>query len=165
VKRIGLLSDTHGYFEPKMAKYLEACDEIWHAGDIGSLTITDKLAEIAPVKAVYGNIDGHLIRQEFKLDERFFCEGVDVWLTHIGGKPYIYNHRIREAINNSPPKLFICGHSHICRVQMDKRLKTLYMNPGAAGIYGSHKVKTILRFTLDNGNIENLEVVELGPRA
>jgi len=165
VKRIGLLSDTHGYFEPKMIKYLEVCDEIWHAGDIGSLTVTDKLAEIAPVKAVYGNVDGNTIRQEFKLHERFLCEGVDVWLTHIGGKPYVYNHRIREAINSNPPKLFICGHSHICKVQMDKRLKMLYMNPGAAGIHGFHKVKTLLRFTLDNGNIQHLEVVELGPRA
>lgn len=165
MKRIGLLSDTHGYFEPKMIKYLEVCDEIWHAGDIGSLTVTDKLAEIAPVKAVYGNVDGNTIRQEFKLHERFLCEGVDVWLTHIGGKPYVYNHRIREAINSNPPKLFICGHSHICKVQMDKRLKMLYMNPGAAGIHGFHKVKTLLRFTLDNGNIQHLEVVELGPRA
>ena len=165
MKRIGLLSDTHGYFEPKMIKYLEVCDEIWHAGDIGSLTVTDKLAEIAPVKAVYGNVDGNTIRQEFKLHERFLCEGVDVWLTHIGGKPYVYNHRIREAINNNPPKLFICGHSHICKVQMDKRLRMLYMNPGAAGIHGFHQVKTLLRFTLDNGNIEHLEVIELGPRA
>ncbi len=148
-----------------MIKYLEVCDEIWHAGDIGSLTVTDKLAEIAPVKAVYGNVDGNTIRQEFKLHERFLCEGVDVWLTHIGGKPYVYNHRIREAINSNPPKLFICGHSHICKVQMDKRLKMLYMNPGAAGIHGFHKVKTLLRFTLDNGNIQHLEVVELGPRA
>jgi len=165
VKRIGLLSDTHGFFDPKMIKYLEVCDEIWHAGDIGSLSVTDQLAEIAPVRAVYGNVDGNTIRQEFKLHERFLCEGVDVWLTHIGGKPYVYNHRIREAINSNPPKLFICGHSHICKVQMDKRLKMLYMNPGAAGIHGFHKVKTLLRFTLNNGNIEHLEVVELGPRA
>lgn len=165
MKRIGLLSDTHGFFDPKMIKYLEVCDEIWHAGDIGSLSVTDQLAEIAPVRAVYGNVDGNTIRQEFKLHERFLCEGVDVWLTHIGGKPYVYNHRIREAINSNPPKLFICGHSHICKVQMDKRLKMLYMNPGAAGIHGFHKVKTLLRFTLNNGNIEHLEVVELGPRA
>jgi len=165
VKRIGLLSDTHGFFDPKMIKYLEVCDEIWHAGDIGSLSVTDQLAEIAPVRAVYGNVDGNTIRQEFKLHERFLCEGVDVWLTHIGGKPYVYNHRIREAINSNPPKLFICGHSHICKVQMDKRLKMLYMNPGAAGIHGFHKVKTLLRFTLNNGNIEHLEVIELGPRA
>lgn len=165
MKRIGLLSDTHGFFDPKMIKYLEVCDEIWHAGDIGSLSVTDQLAEIAPVRAVYGNVDGNTIRQEFKLHERFLCEGVDVWLTHIGGKPYVYNHRIREAINSNPPKLFICGHSHICKVQMDKRLKMLYMNPGAAGIHGFHKVKTLLRFTLNNGNIEHLEVIELGPRA
>lgn len=165
MKRIGLLSDTHGFFDPKMIKYLEVCDEIWHAGDIGSLSVTDQLSEIAPVRAVYGNVDGNTIRQEFKLHERFLCEGVDVWLTHIGGKPYVYNHRIREAINSNPPKLFICGHSHICKVQMDKRLKMLYMNPGAAGIHGFHKVKTLLRFTLNNGNIEHLEVVELGPRA
>ena len=165
MKRIGLISDTHSYLDPKVEKYFKECDEIWHAGDIGDLNVTDALAKIAPVRAVYGNIDNNKARQEFKLHERFVCEGVDVWLTHIGGKPYVYDYRIREEITANPPKLFICGHSHICKVQLDKRLKMLYMNPGAAGIHGFHKVKTILRFTLEKGNIKDLEVVELGPRA
>ncbi|MFT7612031.1 MAG: putative phosphoesterase [Parvicellaceae bacterium] len=165
LKRIGLISDTHGYLDPKVEKYFTSCDEIWHAGDIGSLDVTDELAKIAPVRAIYGNIDDHIIRREFKLHERFICEGVDVWLTHIGGRPYVYDYRIREAITKNPPKLFICGHSHICKVQMDKRLKMLYMNPGAAGVHGIHKVKTLLRFTLDAGNIKDLEVIELGDRA
>jgi len=127
--------------------------------------VTDELAKIAPVRAIYGNIDNDVIRREFKLHERFVCEGVDVWLTHIGGRPYVYDYRIREQITKNPPKLFICGHSHICKVQMDKRLKMLYMNPGAAGIYGIHKVKTLLRFTLERGIIKDLEVIELGVRA
>ena len=127
--------------------------------------MTDELAKIAPVRAIYGNIDNDVIRREFKLHERFVCEGVDVWLTHIGGRPYVYDYRIREQITKNPPKLFICGHSHICKVQMDKRLKMLYMNPGAAGIYGIHKVKTLLRFTLERGIIKDLEVIELGVRA
>jgi len=165
VKRIGLLSDTHSYLEPKLFKYLEKCDEIWHAGDIGALEITDRLETIAPVRAVYGNIDNHQIRQEFKLHERFICEGVDVWMTHIGGKPYAYNHQIKDQLNKNPPQLFICGHSHICKVQMDKRLNMLFMNPGAAGIHGFHQVKTMLRFTLTLGTIKDLEVIELGPRA
>ncbi len=162
MKRIGLLSDTHGFLDPKVKKYFKNCNEIWHAGDIGDLSVTDELSEIAPVRAVFGNIDNHLVRAEFSENLRFTCEGVDIWITHIGGKPYVYDRRIRDQINQNPPKLFVCGHSHILKVQMDKRLKTLYMNPGAAGKRGIHTVKTILRFELNSGNIGNLEVVELG---
>lgn len=164
MKRIGLLSDTHGCYDEKFKKYFSECDEIWHAGDIGDISVTDELKKIAPLRAVYGNIDGHIIRREFPEHTRFSCEGVDVWMTHIGGKPYVYDWRIREKINKNPPQLFICGHSHICKVQMDKRLKTLYMNPGAAGKKGFHKVRTLLRFTLELGKIKDLEVIELGER-
>jgi putative phosphoesterase len=165
MKRIGLISDTHNHLDPKVEKYFKDVDEIWHAGDIGELEITDQLSEIAPVRAVYGNIDGHKVRAEFPLHQKFTMEGVRVWMTHIGGKPYVYDYRIREDIKRTKPDLFICGHSHICKVQLDKRLQTLYMNPGAAGVHGFHKVKTILRFSLDQGKIKDLEVVELGPRA
>jgi len=164
MKRIGLLSDTHGCYDERFEKYFAECDEIWHAGDIGDISVTDQLKKIAPLRAVFGNIDGHIIRREFPEHTRFACEGVDVWMTHIGGKPYVYDWKIRDKINKNPPQLFICGHSHICKVQMDKRLKTLYMNPGAAGTKGFHKVRTLLRFTLERGNIKDLEVVELGNR-
>jgi len=162
LKRIGLLSDTHSCIDKKYEKYLSSCDEIWHAGDIGSLEVTDYLETIAPLRAVYGNIDNQLIRSEFPLDHKFTLEGVSVWMTHIGGKPNSYSPHVKQTIYQNPPQLFICGHSHICKVQMDKRIKTLYMNPGAAGISGHHKVRTLLRFTLDNGNIKDLEVVEMG---
>ncbi len=164
MKKIGLISDTHGYIDDRILSYLSVCDEIWHAGDIGDIAVTDKLKESALLRGVYGNIDGHIIRREFKEHSRFSCEGVDVFLTHIGGKPYVYDYRIKDYLQKNPPQLFICGHSHICKVQMDKKLKMLYMNPGAAGIKGFHHMRTLLRFTLDKGKIENLEVVELGKR-
>lgn len=165
MKRIGLLSDTHSHFDPRFVKYFMECDEIWHAGDIGDIAVMDQLKKIAPVRAVYGNIDNHIVRAEYPEHNRFVIEGVDVWITHIGGKPYVYDYRLREEITKNPPKLFICGHSHICKVQLDKKLKMLYMNPGAAGIHGFHKIRTMLRFTLDNGDIKDLEVIELGKRA
>ena len=136
MKRIGLLSDTHGYMDDRILAHLEEVDEIWHAGDIGSLEVTDQLASIAPVTAVYGNIDGDRVRREFPKNRRFLCEGVDVWITHIGGKPYVYNRETRGPIHANPPDLFICGHSHILRVEKDKRINCLYMNPGAAGRHG-----------------------------
>lgn len=165
MKRIGLISDTHSYIDDRICHHLESCNEIWHAGDIGNLSVTDRLKEVAPVLGVYGNIDNHIVRQEFPLHNKFVCEKVNVWMTHIGGKPYVYDYRIREAITKNPPQLFICGHSHICKVQMDKRLKMLYMNPGAAGKHGFHKVRTLLRFTINGANIQDLEVVELGTRS
>ncbi len=164
MKRIGLISDTHGHFEKSIPQYFEGMDEIWHAGDVGDVKIIDELETIAPVRAVYGNIDGRIIRAMYSKDLRFECEGVDVFMTHIGGYPGRYNKRVREIIQTQPPHLYICGHSHILKVMPDKKYGLLHMNPGAAGIHGFHKMKTLLRFTIDGGKIDNLEVVELGPR-
>jgi putative phosphoesterase len=162
VKKIALLSDTHGYLDPKLFKYLDAVDEIWHAGDIGNISVANELEKIKPLKAVYGNIDGQDIRKIHPLNQRFFCEKVDVWITHIGGYPTNYSPLIRAEIYSNPPKLFICGHSHILKVMYDKKLDLLHMNPGACGNYGFHKVKTFLRFNIEEENIKELEVIELG---
>ncbi|WP_028376281.1 metallophosphoesterase family protein [Leeuwenhoekiella sp. MAR_2009_132] len=161
MKKILLLSDTHSYIDDRILAYAEKADEIWHAGDIGSLEVTDALKKIKPLRAVFGNIDDHEIRKEFPLNNRFICEGVDVLITHIGGYPGRYSPAIREKLRANPPKLFICGHSHILKVMPDRKLNLLHMNPGAIGIHGFHKVRTMLRFTVDNGNIENLEVIEI----
>lgn len=165
MKRIGLLSDTHSHLDPKLKKYLTSCDEIWHAGDIGALSVTDKLSEIAPVRAVYGNIDNDKVRVVHPENQIFELEGVKVLMTHIGGYPGRYNSRVRDLIIAEKPKLYICGHSHILKVMFDKKYNCLHMNPGAAGNHGFHKKKTLLRFSLDGGEIKNLEVVELGPRS
>lgn len=164
MKRIALLSDTHGFLDEKIWKYFEGCDEIWHAGDIGIIAITDELCKIKPVKAVYGNIDGQDVRSVWPKDQRFLCEGVDVWITHIGGYPGHYAPDVKDKIEAAPPKLFICGHSHILKVMYDKKLGLLHINPGAAGVHGFHKVKTLVRFSINNEKIEDLEVIELGPR-
>ena len=158
---IGLISDTHGFLDSRFTSHLQKCDEIWHAGDIGNLEIAEKLKEIAPLKAVFGNIDSHKIRLEFPENLRFHCEQVDVLITHIGGYPGRYEKRVKEQIQSKPPTLFICGHSHILKVMNDKKLGILHMNPGAAGNSGLHKVKTMLRFKIDGKNISDLEVVEL----
>jgi len=165
MKKIGLISDTHSYMDDRILHHFKEVDEIWHAGDIGKIEVMDQLAELATVKGVYGNIDNAKIRAEFPLHNRFICEGMKVWITHIGGPIYAYDYRIREALKASPPDIFVCGHSHICKVQMDKRLKMLYMNPGAAGRHGFHKMRTLLRFKIEAGNLKDLEVIELGPRA
>lgn len=164
MKKIGLLSDTHSTLDPKIFKYFENVDEIWHAGDIGNMEVIEKLEAFKPLKAVYGNIDSGKLRTEFPLDMRFECEGMNVWITHIGGYPGRYNKRVREIMAVNPPDLFICGHSHILKVMPDKKHDLLHINPGACGIHGFHKVKTIIRFTIDKGAIEGLEVVELGKR-
>lgn len=160
--RILLLSDTHNFLDEKVFKYAEPCDQIWHAGDIGTVAVTDKLKKIKPLVAVYGNIDGMDVRKEFPEHQRFKCEEVDVWLTHIGGSPGKYNPEIRNILLAKPPKLFICGHSHILKVMFDKKYNMLYMNPGSAGNYGVHKVKTLLRFTINKAEIKDLEVIEFG---
>jgi len=162
--KILLLSDTHGHIDNAILKYARQADEIWHAGDICSLGVADKLENIKPIKGVYGNIDDHIIQKEFPEHNRFFCEGVDVWITHIGGYPPKYNTRTRAEIKTNPPKLFICGHSHILKVMHDKNLDVLHMNPGACGKHGFHTVRTMLRFKIDGKKISDLEVIELGKR-
>ncbi|MFV1447774.1 metallophosphoesterase family protein [Maribacter sp. HS] len=162
--KILLLSDTHSYMDDAILKHARWADEVWHAGDIGNLKVTDALAKLKPLRGVHGNIDDHIIQKEFPEKNRFFCEGVDVLITHIGGYPPKYNSRTRDIIKENPPKLFICGHSHILKVMMDKKLGVLHMNPGACGKHGFHQVRTMLRFVIDGDNIKNLEVIELGKR-
>jgi len=162
--KILLLSDTHSHMDDTILKYARQADEIWHAGDIGSLEVTDTLQKIKPLRTVYGNIDDHIIQKEFPLNDRFFCEGVEVFMTHIGGYPPKYNIRTRDIIKANPPKLFICGHSHILKVMMDKKLGVLHMNPGACGKHGFHQMRTMLRFTIEGKDIKDLEVIELGKR-
>lgn len=160
MKKILLLSDTHSYIDDDIVKYVNSVDEVWHAGDIGAISVTDTLKALKPLKAVYGNVDGKTVRSEFPEHQRFFCEKVDVWITHIGGYPNRYDRRVRELIYDNPPKLFICGHSHILKVMNDKKLNLLHMNPGAIGRHGFHKVRTMLRFQVDGEKIQNLEVIE-----
>lgn len=162
--KILLLSDTHGHLDGTILKYAAQADEIWHAGDIGDLQVTDALGALKPLRGVHGNIDGPMIQREFPLDNRFRCEGVEVWMTHIGGYPGNYHARVRQQIRTDPPKLFISGHSHILKVMNDKKLGLLHMNPGACGRQGFHRVRTMLRFEVDGGTIANLQVVELGKR-
>jgi putative phosphoesterase len=162
--RIGLLSDTHGYLDEGILRHLQSCDEIWHAGDIGSKEVTDKLASIKPLRAVYGNIDGNELRKEFPEDNRFTCEGVDVLITHIGGYPGRYSQHASRLIRDNPPKLFICGHSHILKILPDTKFGLLHMNPGAAGQHGFHIIRTMIRFSIDDTRIHSAEVVELGRR-
>lgn len=164
MKKILLLSDTHSQIDDTILKYVRQADEVWHAGDIGDLNVTDTLKSLKPLRAVYGNIDDDKARMEFPLNNRFLCEDVDVWITHIGGYPGKYNQNIRTEIQNNPPKLFICGHSHILKVQFDKTLNLLHINPGACGIYGFHQVRTMLRFEIDGDKIQNLEIIEIGKK-
>jgi putative phosphoesterase len=165
LKKILLLSDTHSFIDEKILKYVRLADEVWHAGDIGDLKVTDEIKKLKPLRAVYGNIDDDKARMEFPLNNRFFCEGVEVLITHIGGYPGKYNQAIRDELKNNPPKLFICGHSHILKVQFDKTLNLLHMNPGAAGIHGFHQVRTMLRFEIDGEQIKALEIIEMEKKA
>jgi len=163
--RIGLLSDTHGYLDPQLFEFFKDCDEIWHVGDIGNIEIADELARFKKLRAVHGNIDGQDVRVVHPQHRRFLCEGVDVWMTHIGGYPGRYEKYVMPKIYTNPPRLFISGHSHILKVMNDKHLGILHMNPGAAGKYGFHKVRTAIRFTIDFREIKDLDVIELGKRA
>lgn len=165
MKKIGLLSDTHSYWDDKYVKYFSECDEIWHAGDIGSVELAEKLAEIKPLRAVCGNCDGGDLRYMFAMVYRFKCEDVDVLMKHIGGYPGNYDPSIRGSLFARPPKLFISGHSHILRVLYDKTLGCLHINPGAAGQQGFHKVRTLVRFVIDGAEIKDLEVIELEDNA
>ncbi len=159
--RVSLLSDTHSYIDDQILKFCENSDEIWHAGDIGDLKVTNALEKVAPVKAVYGNIDDTNIRKEWPLHARFMAEDVDVWITHIGGYPGRYDRNVKPEIFDNPPKLYITGHSHILKVMNDKKLGLLHMNPGAIGKHGLHKVRTMLRFKIEGDRIFDLEVVEV----
>ncbi|WP_299107321.1 metallophosphoesterase family protein [uncultured Tenacibaculum sp.] len=164
MKKILLLSDTHSFIDNQILKFVAQADEVWHAGDIGDLKVTDTIKKLKPLRAVYGNIDDKDARAEFPLDNKFEVEGVRVWITHIGGYPNKYNQRVREDLKKERPQLFICGHSHILKVQFDEKLNILHLNPGAAGNHGFHKVRTMLRFELDNTAIKNMEVIELAHR-
>lgn len=163
--KIGLLSDTHGYLDPKVFKYFDHCDEIWHAGDIGTMSVADALQKFKPFRAVYGNIDDKQLQSKFPEDQRFTCEELDVWMTHIGGTPPKYNPRVKKMLSSSTPDIFICGHSHILRVKRDPVFNNLlFINPGAAGNQGFHAVKTIVRFEIEGKEIKNMEAIEMGKR-
>ena len=162
--RIGLLSDTHSFLDEKIFHYFSSCDEIWHAGDIGSEEVADKLEQFRPLRAVYGNIDGGKLRQRFPLDQFFTIEGVSVYMTHIGGYPGRYVKRVSDFIKENHPKLYICGHSHILKIMPDPRFDLLHVTPGACGLEGFHQVKTLVRFAIEAGDIKQMEVIELGKR-
>ena len=164
--KIGLLSDTHSYLDDQIIRLLTGCDEIWHAGDFGSIEVSDRLNEIAPLRGVYGNIDAADIRLVHPKVNRFTVNGLDVMMTHIGGYPGKYHPDVRDEIKANPPQLYITGHSHILKVMTDKSLNNLlHINPGAAGKHGFHKIRTMVRFRINNGKIEDLQVIELGKRA
>ena len=164
MKRIGVISDTHGFLDPTLEEHFSECDEIWHAGDIGKLEVTDQIEAFKPLRCVYGNIDDAKARRSFPLDLRFTVEGLDVFMTHIGGYPGRYNKRVTEIFKEDPPGLFICGHSHIMKVMMDKRYGFLHINPGACGQHGFHKIRTMARFTIKDGKVADLQAIELGTR-
>lgn len=163
--KIGLLSDTHSYLDPKVLSYFKDCDEIWHAGDIGDRAVVNELEKIKPLRAVFGNIDDQDMQVRYPEDLWFDCEGLTVWMTHIGGAPPNYNPRIKKIFKERIPDIFICGHSHILRVKKDSNHNNLlYLNPGAAGNHGFHHIKTIVRFEVIGKEIKNMEVIELGKR-
>jgi hypothetical protein len=164
MRNILLLSDTHGYLDPKIEKYILQADEIWHAGDIGSVELADQISAQKPLRAVYGNIDDAKLRRMFPLNQVFECEGLKVYMTHIGGYPGKYPERIRKMIESEKPGLFICGHSHILKVMYDKHYQLVHMNPGAAGKHGFHQKKTLIRFSIAEGKIISPEVIEIGNR-
>lgn len=162
--KIGLMSDTHGYVDPKVYEYFKDVDQIWHAGDVGDISVIDELRKFKPLTGVYGNIDDTTIRTELPEFQRFQCEKVNVLMTHIGGKPGKYSRPAYEALQEEKPDLFICGHSHILLVKQDPLMNMLWMNPGACGYKGFHQVKTLLRFSITDDRIHDLEVIELGKR-
>lgn len=164
MKRILLISDTHSYLDKALMKHIEAADEVWHGGDIGSLAVTDTIKALKPLRAVYGNIDDANARKEFPKNLIFTCEGVKVFITHICGQPTNYLKEVKDIIATEKPNLFICGHSHILKVMYQPQYELLHMNPGACGIHGFHQVKTALRFTVDAGEIKDLAIIELGSR-
>lgn len=160
MKKILLISDTHGYIDDRIIQYAKESDETWHAGDIGELKVVDEIKKVTTLRAVHGNIDNSKIRAEYAEDLRFKIEDMKIWITHIGGYPNKYNLRIRQEINSNPPDVFICGHSHILKVINDNKLNLLHINPGAIGKHGFHQVRTMIRFQIMKSKIQNLEVIE-----
>ena len=163
--KIGLLSDTHSYLDPKVFEYFADCDEVWHGGDVGDASLLDELEAFKPLRGVYGNIDDSAVRRRLPLNLNFEVEGLRVFITHIGGYPGRYTPRVRKLLDEHKPGLYICGHSHILKVMMDKKRHCLHMNPGACGKHGFHRMRTLLRFDVADGRVDNLEVIELGLRA
>ncbi len=159
--KIGLLSDTHGLIHERIFSFFKDVDEIWHAGDFGNLETADQLSAFKPLRGVYGNIDGHEVRTVHPLHQRFMCEKVDVWMTHIGGYPGRYERYVKPEIYTNSPNLFISGHSHILKVMFDKKLNFLHINPGAAGAHGFHKFRTAIRFVIDQSDIKDLEIWQI----
>lgn len=164
MKRILLISDTHSHLDAGLIKHIEAANEVWHAGDIGNIEVTDNIKKIKPLRAVYGNIDDAGARKEFPKNLIFVCEGVKVFITHICGQPTNYLKEVKDILVVEKPKLFICGHSHILKVMYQQQYELLHMNPGACGIHGFHQVKTALRFVIDKDEIKDLAIIELGNR-
>lgn len=159
--RIGLLSDTHAYWDDRYQIYFNSCDEVWHAGDIGSDEVADKFEQFKPFRAVYGNIDSYAMRLRYPQFQRFTVEGADILMTHIGGYPEKYDRQVIPMFYKHAPNLFISGHSHILKVEYDRRFNMLHINPGAAGKYGLHTKRTLIRFSIDEGTFKDLEVIEL----
>jgi putative phosphoesterase len=159
--RIGILSDTHCFLHPKVFEFFEACDQVWHAGDFGNLETADAIGSFKPLRGVYGNIDGHELRVHFPKNQLFTVEEKKVFMTHIGGKPGNYDVEAKKIIQKVKPDLFVCGHSHICRIQYDQLNKLMYINPGAAGKYGFHLKITLVRFTIDGKDLKDMEIMEL----
>lgn len=165
MKHILLISDTHSHLDDLLIKHIQLADEVWHAGDIGNSELTDAIKKLKPLKAVYGNIDDHQIRKEFPKNLIFYCEEVKVFMTHICGQPTKYIKEVNDLLISEKPKLFICGHSHILKVMYQKQYDVLHLNPGACGKHGFHQIKTVLRFVIDNDQIKDLAIIELGNRA
>jgi putative phosphoesterase len=162
--RIGLMSDTHNYLDDAIFRHFEDCDEIWHAGDFGTMAISERLGAFKPVKGVFGNIDGYDVRSVYPEMLRWKCEDVEILMRHIGGYPGKYTPPVKEQMKLSPPALFISGHSHILKIIYDKQFDCLHMNPGAAGKEGWHRMRTLIRFSIDGKDIRNCDVIELGKR-
>jgi putative phosphoesterase len=162
---IGLISDTHHFLDDNVFRHFESCDEIWHAGDFGTIELANKLAAFKPLKGVYGNIDGQDVRSVYPEKLQWKSEEVNVFMTHIGGYPPRYNPAVKKELEVIRPQLFICGHSHILKVMYDEKLQCLHMNPGAAGRQGWHTIRTLIRFTIDGSNMKDCNVIELGSRS
>ena len=161
MKKILLISDTHGYVDDHIMDYVKESDEVWHAGDIGTTQVTDTISNLKPLRAVFGNIDNHELRLSFPEELLFECEDMNIYMTHIGGRPGRYSKGVSEKIKSLKPKIFICGHSHILKIQFDKVNQLLFINPGAIGKHGFHKVRTMVRFVIDKSEIKNMQVIEV----